>query len=62
MFKQHVLREWQGVGYVARMGTALAKADPVAPQVVHQVALEMVRLLDWPAHTVRSLKGSVDDE
>lgn len=55
-FVAHTLSEWQGRGYVVRMGTALQK-DAVAPQVVHQTALEMVRLLEWPANQVRELKG-----
>lgn len=61
VFRGHVLAEWQGKGYVNRMGLALAK-DPTAPQVVHGTALEIVRLLEWPGTQVRDLKGSIDHE
>ena len=60
-FKAHVLKEWQGIGYQSRMGAALASKDPIAPSAVHQTALEMVRLLDWPANQVHELKGVVDE-
>ena len=61
IFKAHVLNEYRGAGYVARMGTALATKDTVEPQVVHRTALEMVRLLDWPTNKVRDLKGVVEE-
>jgi hypothetical protein len=61
-FCAYVLREWQGVGYQSRMGTALSQSDPVEPKAVHKTALEMVRLLEWPVNIVRDLKGSLDNE
>ena len=60
-FCAHALREWQGVGYVARMGTALAKDDAIAPRVVHRTAEEVQRLLQWPTDRVLELKGVVDE-
>jgi hypothetical protein len=50
------------VGYAARIGSALQTKDIVDVQVVHKTALEMVRLLEWPANQVRELKGSVENE
>jgi hypothetical protein len=58
----HVLLEWRGTGYAARIGTALQTKDLVDVQVVHKTALEMVRLLEWPVNQVRELKGSTGDE
>jgi hypothetical protein len=61
-FLQYAWQEWRGAGYVARMGTALATKDPIDPQVVHRTALEMARLLEWPASQVRDLKGVVYED
>lgn len=61
-FCTYVRKEWQGIGYQHRMGTALNTSDPVDAKATHRTALEMVRLLEWPASQVRDLKGSVDDE
>lgn len=55
LFVQHVLQEWQNVGYVQRMGAALAK-DDIEPKVVHRTAQEMLRLLQWPADEIAALE------
>lgn len=64
-FLAHVGHEWQGLGYMQRMRTALTKdfgADSIEPKVVDRTAQEVIKLLQWPSDQVRDLKGSVDDE
>jgi hypothetical protein len=62
LFCAHIEMEWSGLGYFARMGTALASADTVNPKAVHQAALEIRRTLEWPAYQIRELKGDPGDE
>jgi hypothetical protein len=57
LFVLRALREHEGVGYVARMGTALTGNDPLAPKVVHQTSLELKRLLQWPEQRLAELNG-----
>jgi len=60
LFEKGVAEEWSGSGYFARMGTALAKNDPLAPKVVHEVSLEIQRLFTRVRQRVVELKGHVE--
>jgi hypothetical protein len=60
VFLLHVAREYQGAGYHARMGTALKNADNLEARVVHQTALELARVCQWPEDHVRALSGVVE--
>lgn len=60
VFERGVVEEWSGSGYFARMGSALAKNDPLAPKVVHEVSLEIQRLFTKVRQRVVELKGVVE--
>jgi hypothetical protein len=60
VFRRRVLEEWAGSGYFARMGTAIAGDDPLAPKVVHRASLELQRMLQWPIDRVQTLKGRAE--
>lgn len=60
IFEKYVVEEWSGSGYFARMGTALAKNDPLAPKVVHEVSLEISRLFQRLRQRVLELKGHTE--
>lgn len=54
IFHTYVTREWEGVGYKARMRAALAK-DDIEPKVIDRVSDELLRLLQWPTDTLAEL-------
>jgi len=60
MFEKGVAEEWSGSGYFHRMGLALAKNDPLAPKVVHEVSLEIQRLFTKVRQRVLELKGHIE--
>jgi hypothetical protein len=57
LFVLHVAHEYQGDGYRARMGTALKNTDNLEARVVHQTAMELAKLLQWPQDHVQALGG-----
>ena len=57
IFEKGTAEEWSGSGYFSRMGLALAKNDPLAPKVVHEVSLEIQRLFTRVRQRVQELKG-----
>lgn len=58
MFVAKATREYQGAGYHQKMGTALTdNNDNLKARVVHQTALEMMRLMQWPSDRLRELTG-----
>lgn len=65
IFVARLRQEYEGPGYVVRMGQAISnakKGDSAEPEVVHRVAQEMRRLSEWPNRKIEELKGSPDNE
>lgn len=60
VFAHRVEAEWTAAGYFARMSTALASDDPLAPKLIHRTALEMMRMLQWPGDRLAMLRKAVE--
>ena len=59
VFVTHVIREWKGEGYQARMASAFAANDQ-SPRIVHEVSKELLRILQWPRDRIGALKGQTE--
>lgn len=59
-FVTRALREWQGIGYQARVRAAIGSNDLSEVKAVDRTASELLRLLNWPADRVEELSGQTE--
>lgn len=57
VFQHHLAQEWEGPGFVQRLGMAFAKPDPVEAKILYEASSYVRRMVSWPETRIDQLKG-----